>query len=104
MWQGSGIWECSNESPPKRYHAATICDGGQDFPKEAAIAKHFASETAVRVCEGAIQIHREHRVIELLRVERYLSDARILYSRRHLRGPALNPRKGTVQRSGRLPR
>lgn len=94
----------SNESSPRWYHAATIHDRGRGFPKEVAMAKHFASETAAWVCEGTIQIHREHGVSKLLPVERCLRDAKILYSRRRLRGPALNPPQRTAQLSVRLPR
>ncbi len=60
------------------YHAATVHDSGQDFMKEAAMAKYFASETAVWVCERAIQIHGGYGVSKLLPLERYLRDAKIL--------------------------
>jgi hypothetical protein len=46
MWQGSGVWEWSNKSPPKWYNEATIYDRGQGFPNEAVVAEHFVSETA----------------------------------------------------------
>lgn len=60
------------------YHAATVHANGGDFQKEAAMAKYFASETAVWVCERAIQIHGGYGVSKLLPVERYLRDAKIL--------------------------
>ncbi|MDV3293065.1 MAG: acyl-CoA dehydrogenase family protein [Nitrososphaerales archaeon] len=60
------------------YHAATIHDSGQEFMKEAAMAKYFASETAVWVCERAIQIHGGYGVSKMLPLERYLRDAKIL--------------------------
>ncbi len=59
-------------------HAATIHDSGGDFMKEAAMAKYFSSETAVWVCERAIQIHGGYGVSKLLPLERYLRDAKIL--------------------------
>ena len=60
------------------YHAATLHDSGQDFMKESAMCKYFASETAVWVCERAIQIHGGYGVSKLYPVERYLRDAKIL--------------------------
>ena len=60
------------------YHAATIHDQGEDFLKEAAMAKYFASEMAVWVCERAIQIHGGYGVSRALPLERYLRDAKIL--------------------------
>jgi len=59
-------------------HAATVHDSGGDFMKEAAMAKYFASETAVWVCERAIQIHGGYGVSKMLPLERYLRDAKIL--------------------------
>ncbi|MDV3277705.1 MAG: acyl-CoA dehydrogenase family protein [Nitrososphaerales archaeon] len=59
-------------------HAATLRDSGGEFMKEAAMAKYFASEAAVWVCERAIQIHGGYGVSKLLPVERYLRDAKIL--------------------------
>jgi len=59
-------------------HAATMHDSGKDFMKEAAMAKYFASETAVWVCERAIQIHGGYGVSKMLPLERYLRDAKIL--------------------------
>lgn len=60
------------------YHAASVHDGGQEFMKEAAMAKYFASETAVWVAERAIQIHGGYGVSKTLPLERYLRDAKIL--------------------------
>jgi alkylation response protein AidB-like acyl-CoA dehydrogenase len=59
-------------------HAATMQVSGQEFMKEAAMAKYFASETAVWVCERAIQIHGGYGVSKMLPLERYLRDAKIL--------------------------
>ncbi len=60
------------------YNAATIHDSGKEFMKEAAMAKYYASETAVWVSERAIQIHGGYGVSKLLPVERYMRDAKIL--------------------------
>jgi alkylation response protein AidB-like acyl-CoA dehydrogenase len=59
-------------------HAATLRDSGAEFMKEAAMAKYFASEAAVWVCERAIQIHGGYGVSKMLPLERYLRDAKIL--------------------------
>ncbi len=60
------------------FHAATVHDRGDDFMKEASMAKYFASEAAVWAAERAIQIHGGYGVSKLLPVERYLRDAKIL--------------------------
>jgi len=60
------------------YRAATLHDSGQEYTKESAMCKYFASETAVWVCERAIQIHGGYGVSKLYPVERYLRDAKIL--------------------------
>jgi hypothetical protein len=60
------------------YHAATLHDEGKEFMKESAMCKYLASETAVWVCERAIQIHGGYGVSRLYPVERYLRDAKIL--------------------------
>ena len=60
------------------YHAASVHDHGGEFMKEAAMAKYFASETAVWVAERAIQIHGGYGVSKMLPLERYLRDAKIL--------------------------
>ncbi len=60
------------------YHAATLHDEGKEFTKESAMCKYFASETAVWVCERAIQVHGGYGVSKLYPVERYLRDAKIL--------------------------
>ncbi|MBI3840708.1 MAG: acyl-CoA dehydrogenase family protein [Thaumarchaeota archaeon] len=60
------------------YHAATLHDSGEEFMKEAAMAKYFASETAVWVAERAIQIHGGYGVSRALPLERYMRDAKIL--------------------------
>ncbi len=60
------------------YRAAYLRDKGEDFMKEASMAKVFSTETAVWVCERAIQIHGGIGLSKLLPLERYLRDAKIL--------------------------
>jgi acyl-CoA dehydrogenase len=60
------------------YNAATVHDSGKEFMKEAAMAKYFASETAVWVAERAIQIHGGYGVSKMLPLERFMRDAKIL--------------------------
>jgi alkylation response protein AidB-like acyl-CoA dehydrogenase len=60
------------------YRAAFLRDKGEDFLKEASMAKVFATENAVWVCERAIQIHGGLGVSKQLPLERYLRDAKVL--------------------------
>ena len=60
------------------YRAAYMRDKGEDFVKEASMAKVFSTESAVWVCERAIQIHGGIGLSKLLPLERYLRDAKIL--------------------------
>ena len=60
------------------YHAAWLKDNNQPVAKEAAMAKLYASETAMRVCTEAIQIHGGYGYIKEYDVERFFRDAKIL--------------------------
>lgn len=60
------------------YKAAWLKDQGRKFKKEAAMAKLFASETASRVCDQAIQIHGGYGYMKEYQVERFYRDARLL--------------------------
>jgi len=60
------------------YRAAYLRDKGEEFVKEASMAKVFSTETAVWVSERAIQIHGAIGLSKLLPLERYLRDAKIL--------------------------
>ena len=60
------------------YHAAWMKDQGCDIKKEAAMAKLFASETAMKVTNEAIQIHGGNGYVKGYDVERYFRDAKIL--------------------------
>lgn len=59
------------------YRAAWLKEQGQRFTKEAAMAKLFASEAAVRACYKAIQIHGGYGYMKDYPVERLYRDARL---------------------------
>ncbi|HLR54541.1 MAG TPA: acyl-CoA dehydrogenase family protein [Pseudogracilibacillus sp.] len=58
--------------------AAWLKDNGKSFSQEAAYAKLFATETAVRAAEEAVQIHGGYGYMREYEVERYLRDAKLL--------------------------
>jgi len=60
------------------YRAACVRDKGEDFIREASMAKLFSTETAVWVCERAIQLHGGIGLSKQLPVERYLRDAKVM--------------------------
>lgn len=60
------------------YRAAYLKDKGEEFVKEASMAKVFSTEMAVWACERAIQIHGGIGLSKQLPLERYLRDAKIL--------------------------
>ncbi len=59
------------------YHAAWLSQNGRPFGKEAAIAKLFASELAMRATIRAIQIHGGYGYTKDYPVERMMRDAKI---------------------------
>ncbi|WP_307891651.1 acyl-CoA dehydrogenase family protein [Bacillus swezeyi] len=58
--------------------AAWLKDQARPFTKEAAFAKLFASEMAVRACNQAIQIHGGYGYMREYGVERMLRDAKLM--------------------------
>lgn len=58
-------------------HAAALKDAGQPFGKEAAMAKTFASDTAVKVALDAVQIMGGYGYSREYPAERLLRDAKI---------------------------
>lgn len=58
--------------------AAWLKDQGKKFTKEAAYAKLFATETATRSANQAIQIHGGYGYMREYEVERFLRDAKLL--------------------------
>jgi butyryl-CoA dehydrogenase len=59
------------------YHAAWLAQNGKPFGKEAAIAKLFCSEMAMRTTIKAIQIHGGYGYTKDYPVERFMRDAKI---------------------------
>ena len=60
------------------YQAAARLDAGRPIGREAAMAKLFASETAVRVTDEAARIHASYGLAMEYPVQRYFRDARFL--------------------------
>jgi short/branched chain acyl-CoA dehydrogenase len=60
------------------YRAAWLASLGRPYTKEAAMAKLFASETAVDVARDAVQIHGGYGYIEEFPVCRHFRDSKIL--------------------------
>jgi butyryl-CoA dehydrogenase len=59
------------------YHAAYVKDKGERYSKEAAMAKLFASETAMDTVIKAVQIHGGYGYTKEYTVERLFRDAKI---------------------------
>jgi alkylation response protein AidB-like acyl-CoA dehydrogenase len=59
------------------YHAAWLSQNKQPFAKEAAMAKLFCSELAMRVTTAAVQIHGARGYTTEYPVERMMRDAKI---------------------------
>jgi alkylation response protein AidB-like acyl-CoA dehydrogenase len=59
------------------YQAARLKDEGRDYAKAAAMAKLYASETAMRVTTEAVQIHGGYGYVQEYHVERLMRDAKI---------------------------
>jgi short-chain 2-methylacyl-CoA dehydrogenase len=59
------------------YNAARLKDAGQNFVKEAAMAKYFSSQVAERVASEAVEIFGGYGFTKDYPVEKYLRDAKI---------------------------
>jgi len=59
------------------YRAAWLMDKGERFTTEAAMAKVFAAETAMRVTTKAVQIHGGYGYCKDYEVERHMRDAKM---------------------------
>jgi len=59
------------------HRAATLCDAGAPFGREASMGKLFASEAAMRATGKAIQIHGGYGYTKDFPVERYFRDAKL---------------------------
>ena len=59
------------------HRAAHLKDRGERVTKESAMAKLFASEAAVRVCDEALQIHGGYGFIKDYPVEKFYRDVKL---------------------------
>jgi len=59
------------------YRAALLSHQGKPFSQASAMAKLFASETACKVTDMAVQIHGGYGYSKSYPVERYYRDARV---------------------------
>jgi alkylation response protein AidB-like acyl-CoA dehydrogenase len=59
------------------FHAAWLAQNGKAFSKEAAMAKLFCSELAMRATIKAVQLHGGYGYTKDYPVERYMRDAKI---------------------------
>ncbi len=60
------------------YKAAWLYDQGRDYAKEAAMAKLYASDTAMQAALEAVQIHGGYGYTDEFVVSRFFRDAKIL--------------------------
>ena len=60
------------------YKAAWLVDEGRIDPKANAMAKYFAAETAVWVCDKALQMHGGYGYIDEYDIQRFYRHAKIL--------------------------
>ena len=59
------------------YHAAWLAQQGKPYAKEAAMAKLFCSELAMRTTIKAVQVHGGYGYTKDYPVERYMRDAKV---------------------------
>ncbi|HZT92453.1 MAG TPA: acyl-CoA dehydrogenase family protein [Gaiellaceae bacterium] len=57
--------------------AASLADAGERYTVEASMAKYYASETAVRAANAAVQAHGGYGYVDEYPVGKYLRDARV---------------------------
>jgi len=60
------------------YNAAYKMDMGEDVTKDSAMAKYFASETAVEIVGKALQLHGGYGYVKEYPIERMWRDVRVL--------------------------
>jgi alkylation response protein AidB-like acyl-CoA dehydrogenase len=58
------------------WEAAWKCDRGEDFAKDAALAKNYAAEKCMKVCDGAIQVMGGHGYVRDNMPELWFRNAR----------------------------
>jgi alkylation response protein AidB-like acyl-CoA dehydrogenase len=59
------------------YRAARMIDAGKRVTKESAMAKLFASESAVEIANEAVQIHGGYGFIKDYPVEKFYRDVKL---------------------------
>ena len=59
------------------WKAASLADSGQPYTTEAAVAKWYASEAAVRAANAAVQVFGGYGYVDEYPVAKYLRDARV---------------------------
>ncbi len=59
------------------WRVASLADAGEPHTLESSYAKYFASETAVRAANAAVQVHGGYGYIDEYPVGKYLRDARV---------------------------
>jgi alkylation response protein AidB-like acyl-CoA dehydrogenase len=59
------------------YNAARLKDSGKDFVKEAAMAKHFASNVAESVSSLSLELHGGYGFIKEFPIEKFFRDSKI---------------------------
>ena len=59
------------------WRVATLADRGEKHTLESSIAKYYASETAVRASNAAVQVHGGYGYVDEYPVGKYLRDARV---------------------------
>ncbi|MFH1034168.1 MAG: acyl-CoA dehydrogenase family protein [Pseudomonadota bacterium] len=60
------------------YRAAWLVDQGRPDPLQNSIAKYYAGQTAVWVCDKALQMHGGYGYIDEYDIQRFYRDAKIL--------------------------
>ena len=92
------------------WKAAALADAGRPYTTEAAVAKWYASEAAVRAANAAVQVLGGYGYVDEYPVAKYLRDARVttLYEgtsqiQTLIVGRALDRRKRLYVRRGRMP-
>ena len=59
------------------WRVAAMADAGKTHTLESSYAKYFASETAVRAANAAVQVHGGFGYVDEYPVGKYLRDARV---------------------------
>ena len=60
------------------YKAAWLVDQGRPDPKLNAMVKYYSGETAVWVCDKALQMHGGYGYVNEYDIERFYRDAKVL--------------------------